>query len=101
MEREDEREGPDQMRRDAHEHAPLAGGLEHEAQVALLEVPEAAVDQPARAGAGAEPQIGLLHEHRGEPAHRGVAGDRRAHDAAPDDQQIDRPGAQGVEGRPA
>jgi hypothetical protein len=101
MDREDERERADQVRSDAHQHAPFAGCLEHQAQVTSLEVPQAAVDQAARAGAGAEPQVGLLHEHRGEPAHRGVPGDGRADDAAPDDQQIDRLGAQGVEGRPA
>jgi hypothetical protein len=72
------------------EHPPLAVGLEHEPEPSLLEVPEPAVDQPARAGAGAGAEVALFHQHRPEAPHGGVACDPRAGDAAADDQEIRR-----------
>jgi hypothetical protein len=59
------------------------------------------MDEPARPRACAGGEVALLDEHGGQSAHRGVPGDPRPGDAATDDQQIDRPGAEGVERRPA
>ena len=62
----DERQRPDEVRRDAQQDAPLAVGLEHQAQIAGLEVAEAAVHQPAgaRAGARAEDARRISSPHR-------------------------------------
>ena len=69
--------------------APLPQGLEDQAQLAVLEVAEPAVDQAAGARAGAEAEVVLLDEHRAQAAHGGVARDAGAGDAAADDEQID------------
>jgi hypothetical protein len=101
MQRKDEREGAHQVRSDGKEHASLAIGLPHEAQVSLLEVAEAAMNQPAGTGAGAGAEIRLLHEHRSQATHRGVAGYPGTRNAAANDQQIYRPGAEDLERRPS
>ena len=49
VDREDEGQRTDEVRRDIQQDAPLAQRLEDEGQVALLQVAEAAVDQPAGA----------------------------------------------------
>ncbi len=101
MQGEDERKRSDEVGRDAEEDAPLPVRFPHQPELALLEIPEAAMDQPARPGARAGGEITLLDEHGGKAPHRGVPGDPRPGDAATDDQQIERPGAQRVERRPA
>jgi hypothetical protein len=89
------------VRGDAEQDASLPVRFPHQPQLALLEIPEAPMNQSARPGARSGGEIPLLDEHGGEPPHRCVPGDSRPGDAATDDQQIDRPGAQGVERRPA
>ena len=49
VQRKDERQRPDEVWRDPEENAALAIGLEHQADVAGLQVAQAAVDEPARA----------------------------------------------------
>ena len=49
VERKDERQGPDQMGRDPEQHPALPVGLEHQAEVAGLQVAQAAVHQSAGA----------------------------------------------------
>jgi 2-polyprenyl-3-methyl-5-hydroxy-6-metoxy-1,4-benzoquinol methylase len=66
-------------------------GLEHQAQLAMLEVSKAAVDEAARARAGARTEIGRVDEGRMEPPHRGVTQDPGAGDAAADHQEIELP----------
>ena len=82
VQRKEEGQGPDQVRRDPEQDAALPVGLEHQAEVARLQVAQAAVDQAAGARAGARAEIVLLDQHRAEPAHRRVAGDAGAGDAA-------------------
>ena len=84
----DEGQRPDQVRRDAQQDAPLAVGLEHEPEVAGLQIAEAAVHQPARARAGARAEVVLLDQHGPEPAHGRVARHAGAGDAAADDEQV-------------
>jgi hypothetical protein len=101
MQGEDERERAHQVGSDAEQHASLAIGFPHEAQLPLLEIAEAAMDQPARARARAGAEIRLLHEHGPQAPHRGITGHAGACDAATDDQQIHRAGAENVERRPS
>ena len=88
VQREHEGQRPHQVRRDAEQDAPLAVGLEHQPEVAGLEVAEAAVHQPARPRAGARAEVVLLDEHRAQPAHRRVACHAGAGNAAADDEQV-------------
>ena len=99
MHRKQEAQRPDQVGRDPEQDPPLPVGLEHQANVAGLQVPQAAVDQAAgpRAGAGAE--VVLVHQHHPEPPHRRVAGDPGAGDAASDHQDVSRLGRQLIECR--
>ena len=88
VQREEEGQGPDQVRRDPEQHAALPVGLEHQSQVAGLQVAQAAVHQAAGARAGARAEIVLLDQHRAEAAHGRVAGDAGPGDAAADHQQV-------------
>ena len=100
VQRKHEGQGPHQVGRDAQQDPPLPVGLEHQAEVAGLEVAQAAMDQAAgpRAGAGAE--VVLVHQHRPKPAHRRVAGDAGAGDAAADHQDVGRFRRELIERRP-
>ena len=87
MKWKDERQGPHQVGSDAKEDAALPIGLEHETELAGLEIAQAAVDQPARARAGARAEIALLHQHRSESPHRRIASHTGAGDSAADDEE--------------
>ena len=99
MDREEEIEGMHEVRRDPEQRLPLAHRLEHQSEMALLEIADAAVDEPAGAGARAEGEVPLLDEGGAQPAHGGVAGDSRSGDPAADHQQIDVLGRQALERR--
>ncbi len=86
--RENERQGPDQVRGDAPEYGAFAQRLEDEPQLAMLEVAEPAVHQAAGAAARAEGQVVLLDEHRAQAPHRGVTRDTGTDNAATDDEEI-------------
>jgi hypothetical protein len=86
--RKHERQRPDQMGRDPLEGAALAVGFHHQAELALLQVAKTAVNQSARPRAGSRPEIVLLHHDGAQSAHRRVARDSRAVDAAADHQEI-------------
>ena len=83
------RERPHEVRRGAEQRAPLAARLEHEAEVAVLEVAHAAVDEPRRAARGAAREVVALDERDAEAAERGVARDAGAGDPAADDEEVD------------
>jgi hypothetical protein len=76
------------MGRDPLEGAALAVGFHHQAELALLQVAKPAMNQAARPRAGSRPEVILLHHNRTQAAHRGVARDPRAVDAAADHQEI-------------
>jgi hypothetical protein len=61
----------------------------HQAEAALRQVSQPAVQQTARTAAGAESKIVLLDQPNPQPAHRGVSGDPGANNAAADDQNIE------------
>ena len=95
---DDERERVDEVRRELDHELALEEGFSHEAEVEVLEVSEAAVDELARAAARAGCVVGLLDEGDGVAAGGGVEGDARARDAAADDDDVELLGLEGVEG---
>lgn len=87
----DESLGADEVGGQAKEKAPLAQRLEDQAEAALFEVPEAAVNQAAGAGAGAPAQVMGVDQGNGHSPEGGVAGDPCAGDPSADDQQVPLP----------
>src|SRR5205085_2938843 len=77
VDREDELLRPDQVGRQPSQPLALAHCLEHEADVSLLEITEAAVDQLRGSTRGAGREIRALDERGAESAHRRVARDAR------------------------
>jgi len=63
VDRDQERQRADQVRRDAGLHPALRHGLEHQADLAVLEVAQAAVDQLARLRRRARGVVALLEQH--------------------------------------
>jgi hypothetical protein len=77
------------MRRHPQQHLALAERHAHQAQRAMLQIPQAAMDQFRGCRRGARGQIVLLDEHDLEPAASAIAGDAGAVDAAADDGEIE------------
>ncbi len=71
------------------QHLALAQRLAHQAELAVFEIAQAAMDELARGRGRGAGEIALLAQRHAEPAPRGVARDPRAVDAAPHHQQID------------
>ena len=90
VDREGERERPDEVRRDGQQDAPLAQRLGDEPDLAVLQIAEAAVDQPARPRAGSGREVAPLDQPDPQPAHRRIARHAGADDPAPDDEQVER-----------
>src|SRR5438128_170804 len=67
----------------------LAARLEHERELVVFQIPQAAVDQLRRLAAGPAREISLLDQGHAQPAHGGVTGDASAVDAAADHQQVE------------
>lgn len=63
--------------------------LEDQAELALLQVTQAAVDQPGGAPRGARGEVVLLHQGHRQTARRGVQGNAGPGDPAPDDQYVE------------
>src|SRR6185295_3961884 len=78
----------DQVRRDAGLDPALGHRLEHQADLALLEVAQAAVDQLARLRRRARGVVALLEQRDLEAAQRGVARYARAGDATADHDDV-------------
>ena len=83
------RDRPDQVRRQPVQDAPLPQRLPDQAELAVLQVAQAAVDQPGGAPRGPRGEVVLLHQGHRETARRGVQGDARAGDPAPDHQHVE------------
>ena len=82
--REDERNGADQMRAEPLEHERLlAQRFAHEAEIELLEIAQAAVDQFARAAGSSGRPITLLEKSAGKTARGRVERRARARHPAP------------------
>ena len=60
--------------------------LAHQAEVVVLEVAQAAVDQLRAGGRGVRGEVVLLAQHDREPATRSITRDARAVDTAADDE---------------
>lgn len=69
----------------------------------MLEVANAAVHEPRRSARGTTCEVVPLNQSGAEAAERGIAGDSGSGDAAADDQQVERFGAESVDllGAPA
>ena len=90
LQRKEERHGPHQVRRDhVEQQAALAQRLVDEAELHLLEVAQAAVDQLARAARGAGGEIARLHQRDRQAAAGGVERAARPRRAAADDDDVE------------
>ena len=89
--RQHEGERPDDVRRDVEQHLALGQRLAHEAERAVFEVTQPAVDELARRRRGSAGEIIFLDEQDLEPPPRRIARDPRAVDAAADDEEVVRP----------
>ena len=87
---DEERARPHEVRGDhARERVPLGVRLAHEADVAHLQVAQAAVDElGGRARRGAR-QVAALHQRDAQPGAGPEPGDRAADDAAAHDEQVE------------
>ena len=86
--RQHEAHRPDEVRRHAQQHLALDQRLAHQAEPAVLEIAQAAVDQLGGGRRGAGGEIVLLDQQHAQPAAGGVARDAGAVDAAADDGEI-------------
>src|SRR5262249_38896507 len=94
--RHDHAERRGAVRRGAAKDLSFVGRFAHEADVALLEIADAAVDQLRAAARRARRAVGAPDERGGDAAEGGVARDAGAGDAAADDEEVDRlPGKRG------
>ena len=67
----------DEMRRGAQQHLAFLQPFAHEAELVLLEIAQAAVDQLGAGGGGVGGKIVLLAQQHGQATAGGVAGDAR------------------------
>ena len=92
VEREQERQGPDQVRRDAgHQQAALLVRFPYEAHVAEAQVPQPSVDELRRCARGLPAEVAALDERHREPVPGCGRGDAGADYPAAHDQQIEVP----------
>jgi len=88
VDRDVELERRNEMRREAQQPFALVQRLAHEADLEVLEVAQAAMDQARRRARGSHREIAALDEQHGEPAQRGFARDRGAVDAGADHDHV-------------
>ena len=77
------------MRRRAQQHFAFAQRLAHQAEFAVFEIAQAAMNELRRRRRGAGGEIVLLDQNDAEAAAGGVARDAGAVDAAADDGEIE------------
>jgi hypothetical protein len=77
------------VRGDPEQCASLAARLEYEMQMPMLEITNAAVNEPRRPAGRSAREVVSLDERRLETAHRSVTGDAGSGDAAPDDEDVE------------
>ncbi|MNN14559.1 hypothetical protein D3C81_1276310 [compost metagenome] len=90
-----------QMARVAAQALALKQGMAHQAQVALLDVAQAAVHHLRRLGRGARGKVVLLDQRHTVAAQAGVQRRVGAGDPAADDEDVEGLAAQAVQLRPA
>ena len=86
---QDETQRMDQVRGLPAYRLTLTQRFAHQAELALFEVAQAAMDQLAAGTGGVCGQVMLLAEQDAQAAAAGVTGDAGAVDAATDDQQVE------------
>ena len=101
VDREDELLRLHEVRGEPPQASTLPTPLQHQPDVALLEVAESSVDQLRRPARGARGEVGVLDQRGPDPAHRRVARDTGAVDAASDHEEIERLAAESSERRAA
>jgi hypothetical protein len=77
------------MRRDSHQNPPLSTRLEHEVQVAMLEIAHASVHEargPARCAAR---EVVAFDERGAKSTHRAITRDPSTGDTAADNQHVE------------
>src|SRR5690606_35224333 len=79
----------DEVRGKLEQRLALMQRFAHETELAVLEVAEAAVDQPGRRARRAARDVGLLEHEHALPGERGLARDPRAVDAGADDDDVE------------
>ena len=77
------------MRRHAQQHFALGQRLAHQAESAVLEIAQAAMDQLGGGRGRAGAKIVLLDKQYAQAAAGGVAGDAGSVDAAADDGEVE------------
>ena len=86
---DEEGEGRHQVRGVVQQSLALGQVLVHQAELALLEVPEPAVDQLGGLGGGPGGEVVLLHQRGAQAPAGGVEGHAGPGDAAPDDEDVE------------
>jgi len=76
------------MRRGPQQDLAFGERFGHQAELELLEIPKAPVDELAARRAGSRAEIIALHQQHLQPASGGVARDARAVDPAADYQEV-------------
>jgi hypothetical protein len=99
--RDEERQDVDEVRRGVAQDLALAQRLVHEADLALLQVAQAAVDQLGGLGGGARGEVVALDQGGLQAPGGGVEGHAAPGDAAADDEDVEVALRQAVEARGA
>ena len=97
IERQDEGQRSDRVRRDSSERGTLPHRLARAPDVERLQIPETAVDRPEMIEGGAGAEIVALDERHRQAALRRVVRDRQAVDAAADDEDVERTRGEAIE----
>jgi hypothetical protein len=87
--RQDKPQRADDMRRHAQQHLALCQRLAHQAEGALLQIPQSAVDQLGRGRRRGRAEVVLLDEENAKPATCGIARDTGTVDAAANDRKVE------------
>ena len=87
--REDEPQGPDDVRRGAEQHFALHQRLANQPKLVIFEVAQAAVDELGRSRRGPASQVRFLGEIDGKATAGRIAGDAAAVDAPANDGDVE------------
>src|SRR2546423_3559143 len=85
----DELQGPNEMWRETKQSPPLVARLEDQVQIAVLQVSQAAVDEPRRPARRSAGKVVFLHQGDLESAQRGVPSDAATGDSTADHEEIE------------
>ena len=88
VDREEQRLEPDEMGREVEQARPLGERLADQPEPELLQVAQAAVDEPRRARGGPDRDVVLFDQGRAHPARRRIEEGAGADDPAADDDHV-------------